>query len=243
MGKEQFGRSCCTINPKDMLHPKDMMYAATNQQARDAVHIDSLCLCNQYIDRKHYTHKLLHRLSAACWLLNCCKGTGFCNKQRSQKAMPGMAVSSGASCHMQHDRQQAVYQGCPKQGQQHLRGNAVQLRHTLQQPAHHAPLQMPCCPGGPAASTHSLGWVSCMNAYDVQKITTCISTSVWGYRKVTTYVSMTMTCHREFTCLCSVGSSGKPVSTSHMIMLLELHWFMEKAGCSKHACLECCVMQ
>ena len=170
----------------------------------------------------------------------------FGNIQGGQKAMPGMAITwclLSCSMVMQHDRQPAVYQGCPQQGQKHLRGNAVQLRHTLQQPAHHTPLQVPCCPGGSAASTLSLGWVSCMNTYDAQKITTCTSTSVWGCRKVKTNVAMTTTCHREPMCLCSVVSSGKPVSTSHMIMLLELHCFVEKAGYSKHACLECCVMQ
>ncbi len=39
-----------------------------------------------------------------------------------------------------------AYQGCPKQGQKHIRGNAVQLRHPLQQVPYNGVLKMPCRP-------------------------------------------------------------------------------------------------
>lgn len=68
--------------------------------------------------------------------------------QSCQKAMSGMAMSSGALCHVQYDRQLAVYQKCrlshatrqaassvpgmPRAGPIAHGGNAMQFRLALQ---------------------------------------------------------------------------------------------------------------
>ena len=52
----------------------------------------------------------------------------------------------------------AVYQGSPKQCQQDIGSNGMQLRHTVKQLSNCCSLEVPCCPRKPA--THALAVVS-----------------------------------------------------------------------------------